>query len=100
MEGQLTVFSSKIPESPCYCCFYSPERTQVETCSQTGILAPVVGVIGSLQAIEAIKLLIGIGETLIGRLLLLDALNMEWYSIKLVKSPTCPICMSPKLTRE
>ena len=91
MEGQISVFRCDLPDSPCYRCLY-PAQLPEETCTQTGVLAPLVGVIGSLQALEAMKLLMGIGETLTGRLLLLDALNMEWCSIKLVKRPNCPIC--------
>ena len=63
-----------------------------QTCSETGVLAPVVGVIGSIQATEAIKVLTGIGDTLNGRLLLWDAMDMEWRSLKLRKDPACPLC--------
>ncbi len=91
MEGQISVFRCDLPDSPCYRCLY-PAQLPEETCTQTGVLAPLVGVIGSLQALEAMKLLMGVGETLAGRLLLLDALNMEWCSVKLVKKPECPIC--------
>ena len=61
-------------------------------CSENGVLAPVVGIIGSIQATEAIKVLTGVGETLHGRLLLLDAQQMEWRSLKLKKDPACPVC--------
>lgn len=91
MEGQISVFRCDLPNSPCYRCLYH-EPIPTETCTQTGILAPLVGIIGSLQALEALKVLMGIGETLTGRLLLLDALKMEWCSIKLIKRPDCPIC--------
>ena len=63
-----------------------------ETCSQEGILAPVVGVIGTLQAAEALKVLLGLGKTLCGRLLLFDALELEWRTIRLRKNPKCPVC--------
>ncbi|RKZ42263.1 MAG: molybdopterin-synthase adenylyltransferase MoeB [Gammaproteobacteria bacterium] len=92
MEGQITVFRSDIPDSPCYRCLYPSKEALVETCTQTGILAPVVGIIGSLQALEAMKLIMGVGESLIGQLLLIDALNMEFNQMKLVKNPTCPTC--------
>jgi len=92
MEGQISVFRSDIADSPCYRCLYPGEEALVETCTQTGILAPVVGIIGSLQALEAMKLIMGVGEGLIGQLLLIDALNMEFNQIKLVKNPTCPTC--------
>ncbi|MCC8998553.1 MAG: ThiF family adenylyltransferase, partial [Candidatus Contendobacter sp.] len=61
----------------------------------TGVLAPVVGMIGSIQAVEAIKVLTGIGETLDGRLLLLDALRMEWRTMKVRRNPACPVCGEP-----
>jgi adenylyltransferase/sulfurtransferase len=91
MEGQLSVFSGQ-PGHPCYQCLYPGEGQLDETCSANGVLAPLVGVIGSLQAIEAIKLLTGAGEPLIDRLLLFDALQMEWRSLKLKADPACPVC--------
>lgn len=91
-EGQIAVFRADLPDHPCYRCLYSPDQNLTETCTQSGILAPLVGIIGSMQALEAIKLLLGIGETLSSRLLLLDALNMEWYKVKLTKRPHCPVC--------
>jgi molybdopterin/thiamine biosynthesis adenylyltransferase len=94
MEGQISVFRNDLSSSPCYRCLYPSEDALTETCSQTGILAPLVGVIGSMQALEAMKLILKIGETLTGRLLLLDALNMEWCDVKLAKNPTCPVCTS------
>lgn len=91
MEGQVAVFSGQ-PGSPCYHCLYPSEGQLDESCSANGVLAPLVGVIGSIQAIEAIKLLTGVGETLDGRLLLFDALQMEWRAIKLKPDPDCPVC--------
>ncbi len=91
MEGQVSVFSGQ-PGSPCYHCLYPGEGQLDETCSANGVLAPVVGVIGSIQAIEAIKLLTDAGEPLVGRLLLFDALQMEWRSVKLKPDPACPVC--------
>ncbi|HEB58298.1 MAG TPA: molybdopterin-synthase adenylyltransferase MoeB [Gammaproteobacteria bacterium] len=91
MEGQLSVFNLR-PESPCYRCLYHEEGEDEQTCSETGILGPVVGTIGALQAVEAIKVLLGIGQPLDGRLLLLDAMSMEWRSMKLRKDPACPVC--------
>ncbi|MBL3526652.1 MAG: molybdopterin-synthase adenylyltransferase MoeB [gamma proteobacterium endosymbiont of Lamellibrachia anaximandri] len=91
MEGQVSVFPGK-PGSPCYRCLY-PENGQVEdTCTANGVLAPVVGIIGSIQATEAIKCLTGAGSTLDGRLLILDALHMQWRSLKLKADPHCPVC--------
>jgi adenylyltransferase/sulfurtransferase len=91
MEGQVSVFPGQ-PGTPCYHCLYPSEGQLDETCSANGVLAPVVGVIGSIQAIEALKLLSGAGEPLVGRLLLFDALQMVWRSIKLKPDPACPVC--------
>ncbi len=91
MEGQVSVFSGQ-PGDPCYRCLYSNEGTEDETCSENGVLAPLVGIIGSVQATEAIKVLTGAGETLNGRLLVLDALQMEWRTLKLKADPDCPVC--------
>jgi len=89
-EGQVSVFSGT--DGPCYQCLYPAEGHTDETCSANGILAPVVGMIGSLQATEAIKLVTGSGTPLFGRLLLLDAFTMEWRSLKLNPDPDCPVC--------
>ena len=91
MEGQVSVFSGE-PGHPCYQCLYPGEGQLDETCSANGVLAPLVGVIGSIQAIETIKLLTGAGEPLVDRLLLFDALQMEWRSLKLKADPACPVC--------
>jgi len=92
MEGQLSVFKGYLPYSPCYRCLYTSDEILSETCSQTGILAPLVGIIGSLQALEAMKVIMNVGDTLTGEVLLLDALTMEFNRIKLAKNPNCPIC--------
>lgn len=92
MEGQVAVFRPDLPDSPCYRCLYKDMDELGETCSQTGVLAPVVGIIGSIQATETIKVLLNMGETLTGRLLLLDAYTMEWRSLRLHKDPQCPVC--------
>jgi adenylyltransferase/sulfurtransferase len=92
MEGQISVFIPGRADSPCYACLYREGEEPDQTCSENGVLAPVVGVIGSLQALEAIKLLLGLGETLCGRLLVFDALYQEWRSIKLPRDPGCPVC--------
>ncbi|MCB1862940.1 MAG: ThiF family adenylyltransferase, partial [Gammaproteobacteria bacterium] len=90
-EGQISVFSGR-PGDPCYRCLYGAGGEMDETCSQNGVLAPLVGIIGSMQAIEAIKVLTGAGNPLIGRLMLLDALHMEWRTVKLKADPKCPVC--------
>ena len=92
MEGQVTVFHNEREEGPCYRCLYKDEGELEQTCSENGVLAPVVGIIGAVQANEAIKVLLGIGESLGGRLMLLDALTMEWRTLKLSKDMACPAC--------
>ncbi len=92
MEGQISVFRNDQSDSPCYRCLYSNEDALGETCTQTGILAPLVGIIGSLQALEAMKLIMDVGKTLTGQLLLFDTLNMEINTIKLLKNSNCPVC--------
>lgn len=89
MEGQVTVFDNRLTDSPCYRCLYQDSNELDERCSETGVLAPVVGIIGSIQATEAIKLLLNMGSTLTGRLLLLDASTMEWRQITLRQDPQC-----------
>lgn len=96
MEGQISVFRGYLPDSPCYRCLYSSDEALEETCTQSGILAPIVGIIGSLQALEAMKVIMGVGETLVGQLLLIDGLNMEFSCVKLVKNRACPVCMCIK----
>lgn len=90
-EGQVCVFSGQ-PGDPCYHCLYPGQGDIEETCERDGVLAPLVGIIGSVQATEAIKVLTGLGAPLFGRLLLLDALHMEWRSIRLPADPACPVC--------
>jgi molybdopterin/thiamine biosynthesis adenylyltransferase len=91
MEGQVSVFGGR-PGDPCYRCLYDDEEEIDESCSENGVLAPLVGIIGSIQACEAVKLLTGVGASLTGRLLLLDALQMEWRMLKLQADPNCPVC--------
>ena len=98
MEGQVAVFTPR-PESPCYECLYAAGATTRDSCVQSGILAPVAGVIGAVQAVETIKLLLGVGESLCGRLLLFDGMNMAWRTLKLNKDPQCPVCSLPRYNR-
>lgn len=91
-EGQVTVFDPRVADSPCYRCLYRDENEPNERCSETGVFTPVVGMIGTAQAAEALKLLLGLGKPLIGRLLLLDVQAMEWRSVRLRKDPHCPLC--------
>ena len=92
-EGQATVFSPK-DGGPCYRCLYPepPPPGLVPSCAEGGVLGVLPGVIGTIQATEAIKLLAGIGETLVGRLMLYDALNMRFRELKLRRNPNCPVC--------
>ncbi len=91
-EGQMSVFDPREQNSPCYRCLYNDEEMATETCSQTGVVAPLLGVIGSLQAMETIKLITGLGETLIGKLLLFDAATSEFQTMRFKKDPCCPVC--------
>ena len=92
MEGQVAVFDSGNPESPCYRCLYNENTEDDANCSQNGVMAPLVGIIGSVQAMETIKIITGIGNNLTGRLLLLDATTMQWREMKLPCDPNCPAC--------
>jgi adenylyltransferase/sulfurtransferase len=92
MEGQLSVFLPQRADSPCYRCLYKESEEPDQTCTDNGILSPIVGVIGSLQALEAIKVLLDLGESLCGRLLIFDGLYHEWRSLKLTRDPACPVC--------
>lgn len=95
LEGQLSVYDFRHEDSPCYRCLYQEVEEQAETCSENGIIGPVVGTIGSLQALETIKTLLQLGDTLQGQLLIFDALSMEWRKMKLRKDPACPVCGNP-----
>lgn len=92
-DGQIAVFDSRRSDAPCYHCLF-PEADDVEEvrCATMGVFAPLVGIIGSMQAAEAMKLVIGCGESLAGRLLLLDGLAMEWRSIAVPRDPACAVC--------
>jgi molybdopterin-synthase adenylyltransferase len=95
-DGQLAVFDLSDPASPCYACVF-PEDGEVEEvqCSTMGVFAPLTGVIGALQAMEAIKLLTGAGRTLSGKLVLLDASTAEWRALGVKKDPACAVCSQP-----
>ena len=92
-EGQITVFDFRQENSPCYHCLFPDTGSDQEMrCAENGVFAPLVGMIGTTQAAEALKLIMNIGECLQGRLLLLDALAMEWRTIKLNKDSNCTVC--------
>ncbi|HCB41031.1 MAG TPA: molybdopterin-synthase adenylyltransferase MoeB [Gammaproteobacteria bacterium] len=92
MEGQVSVYDPKQPDSPCYRCLYQETGAEDQRCTSNGVLAHVVGVIGALQATETVKLIAGIGDSLVGRLVLVDFLTMEFRSIRLKQDATCPVC--------
>ena len=92
-DGQIAVFDLRRDDAPCYHCLFAEDaRAQEERCATLGVFAPLVGVIGTLQALEAIKIVAGIGETLAGRLLLFDALASRWHEVRLARDPHCRIC--------
>jgi molybdopterin/thiamine biosynthesis adenylyltransferase len=93
LDGQVSVFDTRRNDAPCYACLFPPDQEFEETlCSTMGVFAPLVGIIGTMQAAEALKLVAGVGESLAGRLLLLDARTMDWTSIKVARNNACPVC--------
>jgi adenylyltransferase/sulfurtransferase len=91
-EGQLAVFRPDLAESPCYRCLYGESDEVMEDCRNNGVLAPLVGVIGSLMAVEAVKIIVGLGADSAGRLVLYDARTLRWREIALQRDPQCPVC--------
>jgi molybdopterin/thiamine biosynthesis adenylyltransferase len=92
-DAQLSVYDARDAQSPCYACLFPPEAAVEDTvCSTMGVFAPLVGIVGSLQAAEALKLLAGVGSSLAGRLQMLDARTMEWTEIRVQRSPHCTVC--------
>ena len=94
MEGQVSVFDSRDPESPCYRCLYDDVGDEALNCAENGVIAPLVGIVGTVQAMEAVKLIAGVGEPLVGHVLYVDAKRMEWRKFRLPKNPRCPTCGS------
>jgi molybdopterin/thiamine biosynthesis adenylyltransferase len=92
MEGQLAVFDSRKESSPCYNCLYKEGENEEQTCAETGVLSPLVGIIGSMQALEAIKVILSLGNSLCGRLVIFDAMQHEWRTLTLPRDPACPVC--------
>ncbi len=93
MDGQISVYDPRSPTSPCYACVFPPSADFEETrCAVMGVLAPLVGIIGAMQAAEALKLLSGTGTSLAGRLLMLDARNMAWNEVGIGRDPDCTVC--------
>jgi len=92
-DAQISVYDTRAPEGPCYACIFPPDAAFEEVrCATMGVFAPLVGIVGSMQAAEALKLLAGVGSSLAGRLQMLDARTMEWSEIRLARQPHCPIC--------
>lgn len=92
-DGQVSVYDVRRADAPCYACLFPPDATTEEVrCATMGVFAPLVGIIGTIQAAEALKLLAGIGSSLAGRLQMLDARTMEWTEIKLARQADCPVC--------
>ena len=92
-DGQVAVFDLRRDDSPCYHCLFAEDaESQEERCATMGIFAPLVGIVGTFQALEAIKLVAGVGETLAGRLLLFDALASRWHEVRLARDPRCRAC--------
>jgi len=91
-EGQISVFRGYEVDQPCYQCLYSEQGDGRESCVENGVLAPVAGLVGTIQALQAIKALLGLGEQLCGELLLIDGLELSFRKVKILKDSECPIC--------
>jgi len=100
LEGQLSVFDPRRADSPCYHCLYGHGSEAELTCSEAGVIGPLVGLVGSLQALEALKLLAGFGEPMVGRLLLIDALSTRFRELKVKRDPACSVCGPASVQRE
>jgi molybdopterin/thiamine biosynthesis adenylyltransferase len=94
-DGQISVYDSRDGAGPCYACLFPPEQAYEEqACATMGVFAPLVGIIGTMQAAEALKLLTGVGRSLAGRLLMLDGRSMHWDEVALARQPGCAVCSS------
>jgi molybdopterin/thiamine biosynthesis adenylyltransferase len=92
-DGQVAVFDLRRDEAPCYHCLFAEDaQSQEERCATMGVFAPLVGIVGTFQAMEAIKLITGVGETLAGRLMMFDALASRWHEVRLARDPHCRVC--------
>ena len=92
-EAQISVFNSQHQDSPCYRCLYNDEAMEIpQNCTENGVISPLLGIIGSMQACEAMKVIMQIGEQLEGKVLLFDAMATEWHMTKLNKDKQCPVC--------
>lgn len=92
-DGQISTFDFRDAHSPCYACIFPEDQPFEEVaCATMGVFAPTVGIIGAMQAAEALRVVAGIGETLVGRLMMLDSLHMEWTTMNIARQPDCPVC--------
>ena len=91
-EGQISLFDPTIKAAPCYRCLYPSGDAEALSCAENGVIAPLVGIIGTYQALEAIKYLMGVGDNLAGYVLYLDSKFSEWRKLKLSRRPDCPTC--------
>ncbi|MDO9357799.1 MAG: molybdopterin-synthase adenylyltransferase MoeB [Polaromonas sp.] len=92
-DGQVSVYDARQETSPCYACVFPPsEAVEEANCATMGVFAPLVGIVGTVQAAEALKLLCGIGRPLTGRLMMLDGRAMEWSEVRVARHPACPVC--------
>jgi len=93
MDGQVSVYDTRHAQAPCYACIFPPDQMPEETrCATLGVFAPLVGIIGTVQAAEALKILSGMGSQLAGRLLMLDGRALSWTDIRIQRDPACPVC--------
>ncbi|MGH1370574.1 MAG: molybdopterin-synthase adenylyltransferase MoeB [Cellvibrionaceae bacterium] len=91
-EGQVAVYDSTQEDAPCYHCLYAMESDDNLTCSESGVISPLVGIVGAIQALEAIKVLAKVGQPLVGKLMIFDALYSEWRTLSLPRDPACSVC--------
>jgi molybdopterin/thiamine biosynthesis adenylyltransferase len=99
-DGQVSVHDTRRADAPCYACVFPPDAVPPEArCATMGVFAPLVGIIGSMQAAEALKLVAHVGESLAGRLQMLDARDMRWAEIRVARDPRCPVCATRRLPR-
>jgi molybdopterin/thiamine biosynthesis adenylyltransferase len=99
-DGQITVYDTRDEKSPCYACVFAPSDDFEETrCATMGVFAPLVGIIGAMEAAEALKLLSGAGTSLAGRLQMLDGRAMEWNEVRVPRNPECPVCRNRPSSR-
>jgi molybdopterin/thiamine biosynthesis adenylyltransferase len=93
LDGQLAVYDARDAQSPCYACIFPPDEAPEEVrCATMGVLAPLVGIVGTMQAMETVKLITGMGSDLVGKLQMLDGRHLEWNTLRLQRNPQCPVC--------